>query len=148
MSQEKFKTSIISQVIQNSRKLWNLDFFRNIFVNNWLKHFVLGSSNAEFYFLPCYSKKKINCCVFYKLEAFMWKVKNKCPATFVQQCSLIHEHTSCLKFEYIGIFLKPYTILHGEKQFEKFYSTFEQSWDTWRRNIVIEGRYNSSFSNI
>ena len=30
-SWEKF---IVSSVVQNSRKLWNLDFFRNIFVNN------------------------------------------------------------------------------------------------------------------
>ena len=49
----------------------NFYSFGNIFVNNGLKHFVLGSLNAEFFYLPCYSKEKIHCKVFYKVEAFM-----------------------------------------------------------------------------
>ena len=36
-------------------------FFGNVFINNLLKNFVLGSLNAEFCYIPCYSKEKIDC---------------------------------------------------------------------------------------
>ena len=57
---KSWKLFIISRVIQNLKKPWNFSVFRNIFVNNILKHFVLGLLNAEFCYLPCYSRKKIH----------------------------------------------------------------------------------------
>ena len=52
------KLFIISRVVQNFKKFWIFAFFGNIYVNNGLKHFVLGSLNAEFCYLPYYYIRK------------------------------------------------------------------------------------------
>ena len=61
MSQEKFKNIHYFKSYSKFKEASNFFFFGNIFVNNVLKDFVLGSINAEFCYLPCYSMKKINC---------------------------------------------------------------------------------------
>ena len=71
MSQEKLKYIYYFKIYPKFKKGTNSCFFCNIFVNNGPKRFVLGSLNAEFCYLPCYSKGKINFQVFHKLEAFI-----------------------------------------------------------------------------
>ena len=78
---------------RKTSKSW---LFGNIFVNNWLKHFVLMSLNDEVFYPFIYSKEKINCQVFYKLESFMWMFKNKCLATFAQKCIYIYIVYICI----------------------------------------------------
>ena len=71
MSQEKLKNIHYSKSYSKLKKAFNFSIFDNIFVNNGLKPFVLGSLNAKFCYVPCYSEEKNNCQKFDKVEAFM-----------------------------------------------------------------------------
>ena len=61
MSQEKLKYIHYFKSYSKFKKALNFCFFGNIFLNNGLKHFVLGSLNAEFCYLRWYTKVKIHC---------------------------------------------------------------------------------------
>ena len=60
MRHEKLKNIHYSKSYWKFKKASNFCFFVNIFVNNGLKHFVLGSINSEFCCLPFYFKAKIH----------------------------------------------------------------------------------------
>ena len=57
MSQIKLKNVHYYKIYSKFKKALNFCFCSNIFVDNGLKNFVLGSLNAEFCYLPCYSEE-------------------------------------------------------------------------------------------
>ena len=59
MSQEKLKNIHYFKSYSKFEKALNFCLLDNIFVNNGLKHFILGSFNAEFCYLPSYPMEKI-----------------------------------------------------------------------------------------
>ena len=54
MSREKLKNIHYFKSYSKFKKALNFPFFGNIFLNNSLKHFVLGLLNAKFCYLPYY----------------------------------------------------------------------------------------------
>ena len=74
ISWKKFKNVHCFKSWIKFKKTSKSRLFRNIFVNNWLKYFVLGSLNAKFCDLSCYSKEKILYIYIYIILYILWKL--------------------------------------------------------------------------